>query len=387
VSTSVETNMTSDPSRILLVGGGHSHVEVLRRFALQPEPRAELTLVTPETLAAYSGMVPGLVAGHYTAEQSHIDLAALARWARARLVLDRLVALDPEGRFAHLEAHEPEPFDFISIDVGSTPDLSVPGAAAHAQPVKPVSRFLAAWESMQRDAAAGRLRTIVVVGGGAGGVELLLAMQHRLRSDLHDAAPRFAVVTDQPCLLPSHSPAARAHIGRALVANDVVIHLDSPVVEVRSRTVINRQGVRIAADAIVWATAAAAPPWARAAGLACDARGFIEIDNELRSLSHPFVFATGDCASQVHYPRPKSGLYAVRQGPPLAANLRHAVRGEILAPYVPQRHSLALISTGDLNAIASRAGMACAGRWVWRLKDRIDRGFVAKYRPPETPPP
>jgi len=369
--------------RLLLAGGGHSNVEVLRRFALKPEPGVEITLVSPDALTPYSGMLPGLIAGHYSVADSHVDLPPLAQWAGARFVQDRAVALDVVSKTLTLADGSSESFDSLSIDIGSVPGMTqVPGAREHAVGVRPVAAFLAMWERLQAEVAVGTVRGIAVVGGGAGGVELLLAMQQRLRVTLGDAAPRFALITDRPHLLPEHAPAVRARFGRLLVAREVVLHLDSGAVAVEDGAVIVTQQRRIAADRIVWVTSAAAQPWLAASGLACDERGFLLLDEHLRSTSHPFVFAAGDCATQVAHPRPKSGVFAVRQGPPLVANLRRSLHDQPLVRFVPQRHALSLISTGDRHAIASRGPWMIEGDWVWRWKDRIDRRFLARYRPP-----
>jgi len=252
--------------------------------------------------------------------------------------------------------------------------------------VKPVSAFLAAWTQMQTEAVTGGVRHIAVVGGGAGGVEILLAMQHRLSTVMHADAPRFALITDQPTLLPSHASVVRARFGRILVERGAVLHLSSAAMSVEPGSIVVTHGRRIAVDRIVWATSASAAPWLAESGLACDDKGFVRIDDNLRSTSHSFVFGTGDCASQLGHPRPKSGVFAVRQGPPLAANLRRAAHELPLAKYVPQRHALALISTGDKHAIASRGPFVVEGDWVWRWKDRIDRAFMAKYALPVAVP-
>jgi selenide,water dikinase len=368
--------------RILLIGGGHSHLEVLRRFAHRPDPAIELTLVSPNALTSYSGMLPGLVAGHYTVAESHIDLPALAHWAQARFVCDRVVELDLYTRMVRLAEGSVEPFDLVSIDVGSAPDTSAPGAREHAIAVRPIDRFLAAWVTLQAEAAAGHVRTIVVVGGGAGGVEMLLAMQYRLAQALGGDAPRFALLTDQSHLLPQHSPAVRKYLGKLLVARDVVLHTASAAVAVEIGAVVTGGGRRIAADRVIWATSAAAPPWLAASSLACDERGFVRVNRFLQSVSDPFVFAAGDCATQDGNPRPKSGVFAVREGPPLAANLRRIARHEPLVAFTPQRRALSLIATGAQHAVASWGPIEADGEWIWRWKDRIDRRFCARYRPP-----
>lgn len=214
--------MESRPTRLLLIGGGHSHVEVLRRFALRPDPAIALTLVSPDALTAYSGMLPGLVAGHYTLEQSHIALPPLARWAGANYVADSVKAIELHHRTVTLATGRRLAFDFVSIDIGSTPDTAIPGAREHALAVKPVAAFLDAWTRIQAEAAERRRHTIGIVGGGAGGVEILLAMQHRLQATLGAGAPRFALVTDQSQLLPQHPSRVRGRLGRILVERGVV---------------------------------------------------------------------------------------------------------------------------------------------------------------------
>lgn len=375
--------MNKRAARVLLVGGGHSHVEVLRRFAREPDAGIALTLVSPAALTPYSGMLPGTVAGLYTAAEASIALAPLARWAGARLIPGEVRELDLYTRTVMLGNGAREAFDFVSLDIGSTPAMIVPGAADFALGVKPVEAFLLAWDRIRADVIAGNVSTIAVVGGGAGGVEVLLAMQYRLAQEAGGAAPRFALVTDQPHVLAQHPPGVRARMGRILVERGVVLHLDSAAMAVEQGTVIVSHGRRIAADCIVWATGGAPASWLAGSGLPCDTRGFVAVDAHLKSPAHPFVFAAGDCASQIDTPRPKSGVYAVRQGPPLAANLRRAANGEPLLEYRPQRHSLALISTGNRHAIASRGSLAVEGGWVWRWKDYIDRKFVSRYVPPE----
>ncbi|MCC6193091.1 MAG: FAD-dependent oxidoreductase [Burkholderiales bacterium] len=376
---------TTRPQRVLLVGGGHAHVEVLRRFALRPDPQVTLTLVSPEPSMCYSGMLPGLVAGHYSPQDTHIGLAPLALWAGARYVADAVANLDLYAKTAQLASGEYLAFDLLSLDVGADPDLRVPGAQALALPVKPVSGFLLGWARLQAEALTGGVRAIAVVGGGAGGVEMLLAMHHRLATIMRAETPRFALVTDQPALMPQFPPIVRARFGRVLVERGAVLHLASGVTAVEPGTLVVTHGRRIAVDRIVWATGAAPAAWPAASGLACDGRGFVLIDDTLRSTSHPFVFATGDCAAQLDHPRPKAGVFAVRQGPPLAANLRRAAHGLALKRHVPQRHALALVSTGDRHAIAVRGPFVAEGDWVWRWKDRIDRAFMAKYALPEVP--
>ncbi len=372
--------MKPAPCRVLLIGGGHSHVEVLRRFARAPDARVALTLVSPDPETAYSGMLPGLVAGLYAHSDAHIALPPLAAAAEAAWIADRVTALDLAARSAALAGGAGVGFDLVSLDVGSVPDAGARGAREHALPVKPVATFLRAWEALRAQAAAGTVRRIVVVGGGAGGVEILLAMQSRLARELGQRAPAFALCTDQREILAQYPALVRARFAATLTEREVTVHAGHAVVAVDAGRVRLANDVTVEGDAIVWATSAAAPAWLAASGLACDERGFACVDAHLRSVSHPFVFAAGDCATQVDHPRPKSGVFAVRQGPPLAANLRRAAHGRPLQRFIPQEDALALVTTGGRHAIAVRGPFVAEGGWVWHWKDRIDRRFMAKYR-------
>jgi selenide,water dikinase len=365
--------VTRDPQRLLLVGGGHSHIEVVRRLGIAPLANCAILLVSPARHASYSGMLPGLIAGHYRFEDCHIDLEQLCRKAGVAFTLDEIVALDP-ARARASGRHGDYPFDLLSLDVGSMPGMeSVPGAAEHAVPARPVSGLLAAWRRM-----LAAPRPTAIIGGGAGGVELALAMHYGLEHQ--GTVPRISVVTDSAEVLPSHPPAARRALGRALAQRGIELHRSSRVVAVQPAAVHLDGGRQLAAEHVIWATTAAAPAWLADSGLAVDADGFVAVDETLRSTSHSRIFAAGDCAAIVDHPRPKSGVHAVRQGPVLAENLARALRGEALARHKPQRHMLALISTGGKHAVASWNGFACSGDWVWRWKDHIDRRFVATYR-------
>lgn len=369
------------PSRVgghvLLAGGGHSHIEVLRRFARRPPAGARVTLVTPEPELFYTGMVPGFIAGHYTQEEMRIDLAALAARAGATFVADRVTALDPAARTVTLGGGTTLSFDVLSLDVGAVADARVPGVAPHALPVKPVPTLLAGWEAIVARAGAGALRTVVVAGAGAGGVELALAMRHHLRA-AGAADVRIGLVTGDAEVLAGFNGVTRARLAGILREHAIDVHRGFAIDAVTADGVASGER-RLPADRVVWATGAGAPPWLAASGLACDERGFVRIDDHLQSLSHPLVFAAGDCATIEGHPRQKSGVHAVRQGPPLAANLVRGVAGRRLLRHVPQREALAILTTGGRHAVAARGAFTVEGDWVWRWKDRIDRAFVAKY--------
>jgi selenide,water dikinase len=268
------------------------------------------------------------------------------------------------------------------VDIGSrSPAFGTEGALEHAIAVRPVGQFVRKWEAACRALAEGRRQDrLAVVGAGAAGTEVLLSMQHRLRTIAPSAAVKFSLVGDQPDILPTHDERVRSIFRRVLDEREVSVHLGVPVERVDAGTIRLRDGSTVEAGLIAWATGASAPLWPRSAGLATDGRGFILVNDCLQSTSHPRIFAGGDIATLRHHPRPKSGVYAVRAGPPLAENLRRALLGQPLREWKPQPHALALISTGDRHAVASRDTLAFEGDWVWKWKDWIDRRFMRRYR-------
>ncbi len=367
--------------RLLLLGGGHSHVEVIRRFGERPLREAAITLLSPERHTPYSGMLPGYIAGHYSYHDCHIDLEPLC--SAAGIVFRRAEArgIQPEaGRVACSDGSLAD-YDVLSIDVGSTSDVhAMSGALEHGIRVKPVSAFLRAWEGIHAALRQGRQLSLVFVGGGAGAVELAAAMHHRLATETSAGAARIALLTDTASILPAHPARVQRIFERVLSGRGIKVHCNAKVVRVSPGRIECADGSPVDADHAIIATGAGAPAWVTASGLKADARGFIAVNAYLQSLSHPNVFAAGDAATMMDHPRPKMGVYAVRQGPILHRNLLHALRGESLRSYVPQRTALALISTGDKHAVASWNGIAFEGDWVWRWKNRIDCRFMATYR-------
>ncbi len=370
---------------LVLIGGGHSHVAVLRRFGMKPIPGVRLTVICRDVHTPYSGMLPGYVAGHYSFDDVHIDLGALARFANARFFHSEVTGLDLSQKRVICDNRPAVPFDLLSLNTGSTPRTAdVRGATETAVPVKPINLFLDRWEALARRAASrdGPM-SIAVVGAGAGGVEILLAIQYRLAKLRAEAGRNgeiaYHLLYDTPDILPTYPAKVIRAFGEVLARRGVGLHGGSPVVEVRPGRLCNAAGEAVEADEILWVTAAGAPPWLGEAGLEVDEQGFVKVRDTLQSVSHPDVFAAGDLASMVNHWRPKSGVFAVRQGKPLARNLRRMLLGRAPRPFAPQKRFLSLISTGDKYAVASRGWWAFQGRAVWTWKDWIDRRFMDKF--------
>ncbi len=365
------------PRRLILAGGGHTHVEVLRRMALRPWPPVEILLVSPARFTPYSGMLPGLIAGDYRFEEAHIDLAPLCRRSGVTFIESAVTGLDTVARTLSLDDGRRLEYDLLSLNIGSRPGLDgIPGAAAFGIAVKPVASFLHRWAHIRARRSAKRLR-IAVVGGGAAGVELVLAMQLGLGQG---ARADFHLITNTPEILPNHAPRVRRILTRALEQRGITLHCGREVVAARPGELrLNHEG-RVGVDEVIWALPASPPAWISRSGLATDTRGFVAVSTRLQSLSHPDVFAAGDTATILDAPRPKAGVYAVRQGPVLAQNLRAVLEGRVPRSYTPQPRALSLLSTGNQRAVVSYGAFALEGAWVWRWKDWIDRRFMARYR-------
>jgi selenide,water dikinase len=358
---------------LVLVGGGHSHVLAVRMLGMRPIAGLRITLVSP---ASHS---PGLVAGHYRFEQAHIDLARLCQWAGVRFVEAEVIALDPGMRRLTLAGRPALYYDVASIDIGSQPELdTVPGARRYATPVKPVAGLWQRWQALY-GRVAGRAADedcrIAVVGGGAGSVELVLAMAHRLQ----DESARFDLLCAAPGILPGYNARARQSVMAALAQRGIRVHLNARVTAVDDRRLALADGVHVAYDELFWCTGAAPAPWIAASGLATDQQGFLAVRDTLQTTQDDCVFAAGDIAVQLNHPRPKAGVFAVRQGPVLAHNLRALLLDQPLRQHRPQRRFLSLVSLGGERATAEKGAFSATGHWVWRWKDSIDRKFMAQF--------
>jgi selenide,water dikinase len=365
--------------RLVLVGGGHAHVEVLRRFGHSPVPDVDITLISPGRNTAYSAMLPGLVAGHYGWRACHIDLEVLSRFAGARFLRDIAVGIDLERKVVRCADSVEVPYDVVSLDVGSAPDArAISQAGRVALPRKPVDRFLSAWDGVVQ-LAGERDLSMAIIGADVEGIELCLAMQYRLAQRAPHGRARFTLLAHDD-ILTGQSVGVRRRLERILRERNVSVRARSAVAAVGERELMLEDGDRVAADRAVWIAGQSAPRWLSDSGLRTDAAGFVLTDECLRCLSHADVFAVGDAASMTGYTAPPSGVRAVRQGPALAENLRLVLRDQ--PPRTVEHHAVALqlIGTGDNHAIASWGALSTEGAWVWRWKDSIDRRFIARYR-------
>ncbi|MEL6692018.1 MAG: FAD-dependent oxidoreductase, partial [Pseudomonadota bacterium] len=366
---------------LVLLGGGHTHALVLRKWAMSPLPGAQVTLVNPQVKAPYTGMLPGFVAGHYYRNELDIDLVRLARQANARLVIDHAVGIDLDQKTVQLNTSPDLAYDALSIDIGITSRLvDLPGANEHLVPAKPLGIFSKAWSALiERAKTTSFTPEIAILGGGVAGVELALAMAFRLRTELAEGG-RVKLIEAGDELLTELRPRARSVLLQELADAEINVILNTQATDVSAQGVntASKHAV-IEANFIVSAAGAQPHAWLEDTALTLQ-DGYIAVDESLRAIGSTGVYAVGDCAHLSEAPRPKAGVFAVRQAPALFNNLRAELSGGARQSYRPQKDYLKLISTGRRAAVTDKWGVGLSGDWVWHLKDRIDRKFMDQFR-------
>jgi selenide,water dikinase len=374
---------------LVLVGGGHSHLAVLKSLGMNPVPGLAVTLISKDIVTPYSGSMPAFIAGHYDFDDMHIDLRPLAQFANVQLIQAEISGIDLVSKRLDVPGRPAISFDAISLNIGSTPNAdAIKGAPENAIAVKPIGHFLHQWSRVFETAlAAIKAETpfnLVLVGGGPASVELAFATQYRLATAAGLATTAksslcIKLVTNSPSVLSGQNTKAQNLITTELALRHIEVVPNTKVIEFTPNSVVCDNGKNIEADSAIYATGASIPQWPIQCGLTQSSDGFIEVNAHLQSTSHPFVFVAGDAATVKDHPRPKSGVYAVRQGKPLAKNLRRFLTGKALVSYRPQHQALALINLGDKSAMAVRGKWCLSGKPIWALKHRIDSKFVAKY--------
>ena len=360
--------------KIVFVGGGHSHALVLKQWAASDD--TEVVLVSPGTHTPYSGMLPGLVAGHYSKDEIFIDLVKLCQERNVRFINGTLVSIDLKAKTIALAEGQTMTFDVLSLDTGSVPEQDTLGVLEYSTPVKPISSFYQRWIKIKDNVSSidGEYN-LVVVGGGAAGYELATAIEFALG----DKQCRVHWVVRSSLPLSSRPTSLRKKVLESARKRDVQVHVGFDVTEVSKNRLHAKDGRDLEADEVLWCAGAAAPSWPKSSGLQTDGRGFVAINVHLQSVSHPFVFASGDVGTLVESPTPKAGVFAVRHAPVLLENLQRFCRGSELKTFKPQKDFLTILAAGEKYAIANRGWLSVKGRWVWRWKNQIDKKFMNQF--------
>ncbi len=392
-------NSAANQKDLVLIGGGHSHALALRMWAMQPLSGVRVTLISPQTDTPYSGMLPGLIAGNYQFDETHIDLARLCKFSGARFIQAEVIAVDTDAKTVQLPNRPPLGFDLLSINSGIAPDLSVPGAQEYALPVKPIAGFYPRWRkllaALQNQQPGSQAHRLLVVGGGAAAVELAFAMHCAFTSDVRISVMPAITIVHPGTALPEHYPARLQKLTRKKLCEHGIQIVDRARVTTVTAGEISVSGSgaqpngTLTFDTLVWSTHAAASDWPARAGIAIK-DGFIAVNDALQSESHDFIFAAGDIAVQRNQPRPRAGVFAVRQAKTLYTNWHRQLLGQSLQQFKPQRAYLSLLAFGREFAAGCRRNSllpSFSGRWVWHWKDRIDRRFMAQFESLPSPMP
>lgn len=371
---------------LVLVGGGHAHALVLRKWAMAPLAGVRVTVINPAPTAPYTGMLPGHIAGHYDRDALDIDLVRLCRAAGARLILDHATGLEAAAQRINLASGRVLEYDIASLDIGITAKMpAISGFTEHAVAAKPLDVYASKWRAYLAAVQDGQtLPRVAVIGAGVAGVELAMAMAYALGRTTSGAEVHLVEAAET---LTGTGPATRARLLRALGARGVALHCGAKVAEITPDSVLLTDGCQIAADFVVGAAGAFPQDWLAQTDLPLT-KGFVTVEPDLRVRGHGTLFAVGDCAHIAHAPRPKAGVFAVRAAPVLHDNLRAVLTGQPTRAFDPQRNYLKLISLGETSAVAEKFGVALSGAWLWRWKDRIDRAFMDKFQTlPQMPAP
>ena len=361
--------------RLVLVGGGHAHLSVLS--ALRKDPLAiDVVLVTPSSMQTYSGMVPGWISGRYNASDCLIDLAKLAEAAGVKLMLSQVTGMDANRRLVTLSNGDQLAYDYLSVDIGSTSNLSsFSEKNNHVVSLKPIGEFMQRWPEVLAQASKANDFKLCVIGGGAAGVEIAFAAQHAFAT--HAPGANVTLVSSKSGVLPGHAVLVASQVRQLLLQRGIAVHESHATIA--NNKVLLGNGERLQPDIIIAATGSSPASWLASSNLALDKDGYISVDKSHRSISHQNVFAAGDVCSRTDVIMTRSGVHAVFAGPVLAHNLYSSVRGGTFIQYRPRKKSLYILATGPKHAIASWGRLSLAGRWVWYWKNWIDRRFMKKY--------
>jgi len=372
--------LTDATRHILLAGGGHAHAVALRHLIRRPpSPSVRISVVNPGPRNMYSGALPGVIAGHWPADAIGVNVQALCEAAGAEFVEDAVTGLDPDRGIASLASGREIAFDLLGLDIGSLiRPLNVPDPDSLIAPIRPIGPFLSRWDMAVEGMASGKLPpAVMVVGAGLAGVEVCLAIRHRLSAVL-PVTPRIYLADAQENIATTNHPSLRRRLNAALRRADVTCLLGNRIEACEDDVVHLSGGQTVTVSLIVNCAGSAPHAWLTDTGLAMK-NGRVEVDECLRSTSHPHVWAAGDTSFFKAHKLEPAGVFAVRAGPVIAENIRRYSLGETLTPFRPQGDYLKLVSLGERRAVAEKYGITFEGGWVWDLKKSIDFSFLRAH--------
>ena len=369
--------------KLVLIGGGHSHAIALKEWGKKKITGVKVTLISNVKQTPYSGMLPGLIAGYYDYDTTHINLEKLAQFAQVQLIIDQVIDIQPEQKKVICQSGRIIDFDVLSIDIGSTPTkTTIKGADLYTIPAKPVAYLLQRWQEIVEYCENKPYFpiTLGIIGGGAGGVELALNMHHRLTDILHPETLSINLIHRGERILSNQNQWVSNQLTQILNQRKINLYLRTEIEEVTAREMITKSGKKISSDYTFLVTNAQAPSWLQNNQIITDKSGFILVKDTLQTINYNNIFATGDIATMINYPRPKAGVFAVKQGKPLLKNIIKYLSNKPLKLYRPQRKYLNIIGTGEQKALAMWGGIGCKSSFLWQLKEWLDFSFMNQFK-------
>ena len=364
---------------LIPIGGGHTHTLFLRKWGMMPIPGVEVSLVSPSAETAYTGMLPGLLAGHYKSDDIKIDLVKLCQFSGARFIMESVENIEASSSLVHVKGRKALRYDVASVDIGVTSLLPFPlYANRHVHSIKPLNDFVEKWDYFYTQVRLKLIDSnIVIIGGGVGAVEIAMAMAHAFnRIEL----PQYTIsIVDRARVLSGVRLQSRKKLMRNLKRLSINIIENTVVTDVDASHVFCDAQKPIKANFTVLAIGATPYRWLRSTDLPL-INGFIEVDKTLRVTSFQNLFAVGDCAHLSYDPRPKAGVFAVRQAPILYSNIKATLFKKQYKNYLPQKYHLKLISLGKKAALLDYILPSVAGKTVWLIKNYLDKSFMNKFK-------
>ncbi len=380
-------------SDLVLLGGGHANIQVLKMMAMNPIGGLRITLISDQTHSPYSGMVPGYLAGYYAYEDCHFDLRRLCEELGQRFIKAKIIGIDPQTKKIRLENRAEVRYDCASINVGIEPRSLTHLSQASASmliPLKPISRFIAHWDQLIADLKAYRGSEplpLAVVGAGAAGVEISIILKMLIDQNRWNA--RVSLIHRHDFLVSEKDLRAQKRLLKTLKDLNVNVLQNTEVLDVRENSLMLKEGQGLTRVEsfyrVLVATQAAAPQWFKRSGLPVDEEGFVKVTGKLLVENEDALFAAGDCINFSPSPLKKAGVYAVRQGRVLEHNIRaFFTRKPSLKTFYPKKNVLSLITLGDRKALVHQDSASIL-RWMWpallwKVKDGIDRRFMARFQ-------
>ncbi len=362
---------------IVLIGGGHSNAQLLKFYAMKPCHDLQITLISDQLYAPYSGMLPGYLGGWYSHDDIHFDLYKLSKRAGVRFIHTRVTGIDAKEKVVNLKDRPDLKYDVCSINIGSTPTLPENYTSSPSViPLKPIPQLLQNWTTFINTITNNpKPYKIIIVGGGASGIEVCLGLAKRFKK----LNLKLTIIDSHKKLLSTHNSRVRRSALKELQAFNVNIFTNESMKDIKGKKIILNSDKELDFDFCFLASRAKSQNWFKESGLPTDENGFLQVDKNLSVANSDGLFGAGDCIAFSNYNLPKAGIFAVRQGKPLFENINNYLLGKKLTPYKPQKRFLSLLTTGERKSIASYGPFSWSGSLVWDWKNSIDITFMDKF--------